>query len=198
MLVSSNKQFHKPQRGNIARCCSTRRLDERHTVRRRTCCLPLVGAATGVRTGARPEGAGNRATGRTLPEGDHREGHRRFHELFLREDITWNVVYTDDSVKRYNANLNDPAIPRATKIQGGSPRRFIESIARSRQARSEAISNVRIDTDGEVAQVWFDFAFIVGDYKSAWGKESWQLVRTGDGWKIAAVVWSAEENPVLH
>ena len=121
-----------------------------------------------------------------------------FMQLFLREDITWNVVYTDDSVKRYNANLNDPAIPRATKIQGGSPRRFIESIARSRQARSEAISNVRIDTDGEVAQVWFDFAFIVGDYKSAWGKESWQLVRTGDGWKIAAVVWSAKENPVPH
>lgn len=118
-----------------------------------------------------------------------------FMQLFLREDITWNVVYTDDSVKRYNATLKDPTIPHATKIQGGSPRRFIESIARSRQARSEAISNVRIDTDGEVAQVWFDFAFMIGDYRSAWGKESWQLIRTGDGWKIAGVVWSAEENP---
>ena len=62
-------------------------------------------------------------------------------------------------------------------------------------AYSDIRSLQRIDTDGEVAQVWFDFAFMVGDDKSAWGKESWQLVRTGDGWKIAAVVWSAEENP---
>lgn len=28
-----------------------------------------------------------------------------------------------------------------------------------------------------------------------WGKESWQMVRTADGWKIAAVVWSQELNP---
>jgi len=118
-----------------------------------------------------------------------------FMGLFLREDITWNVVYTDDSVQRYNARLKDTNIPLATRIQGGSPRSFIESIARSKQARSEAIFNVRIDTDGEIAHVWFDFAFMVGDYKSAWGKESWQLVRTDAGWKIAGVVWSAEENP---
>lgn len=118
-----------------------------------------------------------------------------FMKLFLREDITWNVVYTDASVGRYNDRLKDPAIPRATKIQGGSPRQFIDSIARSRQLKSEHISNVRIDTDGEVAHVWFDYSFMIGDYKSAWGKESWQLVRTGAGWKIAAVVWSAEENP---
>ena len=118
-----------------------------------------------------------------------------FMQLFLREDITWNVVYTDDSLQRYNAWLKDQNIPPATKVQGGSPRMFIDSIARSRQARSEAISNVRIDTDGEIAQVWFDFAFMTGDYKNAWGKESWQLVRTEAGWKIAAVVWSAQENP---
>lgn len=118
-----------------------------------------------------------------------------FMQLFLREDISWTVAYTDDSVKRYNAKLKDPKIPLATKIQAGSPRSFIESIARAKDARSETISNVRIDTDGDVAQVWFDHAFMKGDYRSAWGKESWQLVRTEAGWKIAAVTWSAEENP---
>jgi len=118
-----------------------------------------------------------------------------FMGLFLREDITWNVVYTDDSVQRYNARLKDANIPLATKIHGGGPRSFIDSIARSKQARCETISNVRIDTDGEIAHVWFDFAFMIGDYKSAWGKESWQLVRTDAGWKIAGVVWSAQENP---
>ncbi len=119
-----------------------------------------------------------------------------FMGLFLHEDIAWNVVYTDGSVDRYNRALKDPKMPRATKVQRASPRAFIESIARSRQVKSETFSNVRIDTDGEVAQVWFDYAFMSGDYKNAWGKEGWQLVRTEAGWKIAAVTWSAEENPV--
>lgn len=119
-----------------------------------------------------------------------------FMQLFLREDISWTVVYTDDSVRRYNAGLKDTATPLATKVQRASPRAFIESIARSRQVKSETFSNVRIDTDGEVAHVWFDYAFMTGDYKNAWGKEGWQLVRTDKGWKIAAVTWSAEENPV--
>jgi hypothetical protein len=119
-----------------------------------------------------------------------------FMGLFQREDITWGGVYTDGSVERWNASLKDPKAPRAPKYLPGSPRRFIESIAKARDIRAETFSNVRIDTDGEVAQVWFDYTFMVGDYKNNWGKESWQLVRTDAGWKIAAVVWSAEENPV--
>lgn len=119
-----------------------------------------------------------------------------FMRLFLREDISWVASYTDGSVERYNASLTDPSQPRGMKTIGGGPRKFIESIARRKERREETFSNLRIDTDGEVAQVWFDYAMFVGDYKNNWGKESWQLVRTEDGWKIAAVVWSAEENPV--
>ena len=119
-----------------------------------------------------------------------------FMKLFLREDIAWTVVYTDDSVGRYNAGLKDTKTPLATKVQRASPRAFIESIARSREVKSETFSNVRIDTDGEVAHVWFDYTFMTGNYKNAWGKEGWQLVRTDAGWKIAAVTWSAEENPI--
>ncbi|HEX9173404.1 MAG TPA: hypothetical protein VF861_12140 [Telluria sp.] len=119
-----------------------------------------------------------------------------FMGLFQREDITWAGVYTDGSVERWNASLKDPTVPRATKYHPGTPRRFIESIARSRDIREETFSNVRIDTDGEVAHVWFDYTMMVGNHRNNWGKESWQLVRSEAGWKIAAVVWSAEENPV--
>jgi hypothetical protein len=38
--------------------------------------------------------------------------------------------------------------------------------------------------------------FKAGDYKANWGKESWQLVRTEAGWKIAGVTWTQELNPV--
>lgn len=118
-----------------------------------------------------------------------------FMRLFLREDITWVGVYTDGSVARYRAGLKDPN-EQTPKTSGGTPRKFIESIARKPEARTETFENVRIDTDGEMAQVLFDYSFMTDGYRSSWGKESWQMVRTENGWKIAAVVWSAEENPV--
>lgn len=120
-----------------------------------------------------------------------------FMGLFLRDDVTWTATYTDASVERYNASIRDAKEPLATRVQaGGSPRKFIESIAKNKAPQSEIFSNVRIDTDGDIAHVWFDYTFMIGSYKSAWGKESWQLVRTEAGWKIAAVTWSSEENPV--
>lgn len=92
-----------------------------------------------------------------------------FLQLFLKDDITWTGVTTDGS---------------------------IEMVANEPMPAEETFSNVRIDTDGEVAQVWFDYSFLDGSYRSNWGKESWQLARTEKGWKIAAVVWSQEINPV--
>lgn len=120
----------------------------------------------------------------------------RFMGLFLREDITWTGVFTDASVDRFYAKRKDPKLPRPPKYFSDSPRQFIEGIAKAAGPEEETFSNVRIDTDGDVAQVWFDYSFVVGDYKQNWGKESWQLVRTEAGWKIAAVVWSMEANPV--
>lgn len=131
------------------------------------------------------------AFGKALADKD-KEG---FMRLFLREDITWVGVYTDGSVARYRAGLKDPN-EQTPKTSGGTPRKFIESIARKTDARTETFENVRIDTDGEMAQVLFDYSFMTDGYRSSWGKESWQMVRTENGWKIAAVVWSAEENPV--
>jgi len=122
-----------------------------------------------------------------------------FMQLFVHEAITWTAVYTDSSVERYNVEQRAAQEPLAKRVQtGGTPRKFIEGIVKAKTQQSELFSNVRIDTDGDIAQVWFDYIFIVGEYKSAWGKESWQLARTENGWKIASVVWSAEENTSQH
>lgn len=118
-----------------------------------------------------------------------------FMRLFLHEDVTWVGVDTDASMARERATLTDPkqVLP---KIMCSTPRKFIEHIARTPEARSETFENVRIDTDRDIAQVLFDYSFIRDNYRNNWGKESWQLVRTEDGWKIAAVIWSMEMNPV--
>lgn len=118
-----------------------------------------------------------------------------FLKLFLKEDITWAGVTTDASIERLYANRPKPEMKRPSKTFNSSPRRFISSLVKAKVNVAETISNVRIDSDGEVGQVWFDYTFVYGSYKENWGKESWQMVRTADGWKIAAVVWSQELNP---
>lgn len=118
-----------------------------------------------------------------------------FMKLFLREDITWSSAYDDASLDTIMARRKDKTLPRPKKTFSGSPREFIESIAKSSTPEEETFDNVRIDTDGNVAQVWFDYSFKVGNYRNNWGKESWQMLRTEEGWKIAAVVWSATINP---
>ena len=119
-----------------------------------------------------------------------------FMKLFLHEGITWTGVVTDTSIERLYANRPDPKLKRPAKYKNSSPRSFIESIAKDPEQLEETFANLRIDSDGDVAQVWFDYSVVASDYKQNWGKESWQMVRTEAGWKIAAVVWSMEFNPV--
>lgn len=118
-----------------------------------------------------------------------------FMKLFLKEDIIWSGVTTDASIEMLYATRPRPEMKRPNKIFTSAPRRFIEMAAKDPTPVEEIFSNLRIETDGEVAQVWFDYTFMEGDYRANWGKESWQLVRLESGWKIASVVWSQELNP---
>ena len=118
-----------------------------------------------------------------------------FLKLFLNENIAWTGTTGDASIERIYARRSDPTWARLPKNFSSNPRAFIDSIAKRTARVDEIFSNVRIDSDGDVAQVWFDYSFNIGDYKQNWGKESRQMVRTGTGWKIAAVVWSQEFNP---
>ncbi|MBF5041988.1 nuclear transport factor 2 family protein [Aggregicoccus sp. 17bor-14] len=119
-----------------------------------------------------------------------------FMKLFLKEDITWASVLSDTSAEMLYASRPKPELPHPSKVSArGSPAGFIDFVVQNPARLEETFSKVRIDTDGEVAQVWFDYTFTVGTYKQNWGKEGWQLLRTESGWKIASVVWSQELNP---
>lgn len=118
-----------------------------------------------------------------------------FMKLFLREDITWAAAFDDASLERIKARRKDKSLPDPKKTFSGSPREFIEDIAKAEAPLRETFENLRIDTDGDVAQVWFDYSFMAGDYRENWGKEAWHMVRTEEGWKIASVIWSMRLNP---
>ena len=119
----------------------------------------------------------------------------KFMQLFLRENTTWITSVTERS--RDLTMARHPGKPRPPKTDvPGTPRTFIDFIAADNARDEETFDNIRIDTDGEVAQVWFDYVFKRNDYAANWGKEAWQLVRTDAGWKIVSVIWSTEFNPV--
>ena len=119
-----------------------------------------------------------------------------FMQLFYSENIPWIGVTTDLSLARENANKPKPDMPDFKKIFATSgPRKFIEGIVEDKALNEEKFENVRIDSDGDVAQVWFDYSYNFGGYKANWGKEAWHMVRTEKGWKISSVIWSMEFNP---
>ena len=64
-------------------------------------------------------------------------------------------------------------------------------VAHSDKAIEERFYDVRIDTNGTVASVWFDFDFLESAKVTNRGSETWQLVHTIEGWKIQAMLYSA-------
>ena len=70
---------------------------------------------------------------------------------------------------------------------------FIDGIVSSPRSSEEVFSGVRIDTDGDIASVAFDYRFLSDGRQTNWGREMWQLVRTEEGWKIISVVWTIHD-----
>lgn len=117
-----------------------------------------------------------------------------FMSLFLRDDITWGAAFDEATIDGIMKRRLDKTLPRPKKTFTGTPREFIEGLAREKPSFEETFDNVRINTDGEVAQVWFDYSFNMDGVRQNSGKEAWNLLRTETGWKIASVVWSMTAN----
>ncbi|MBJ6764552.1 nuclear transport factor 2 family protein [Myxococcaceae bacterium JPH2] len=113
---------------------------------------------------------------------------KKFLGLFLREDVIWQSVHSDEllqKLRQKNPNANKVGInPKQ------NPRSFIEDIAAESKRSEEKFTHVRIDTDGTIASVSFEFTFNLDDRVVNRGQESWHLVNTGNGWKIVSVIWS--------
>ena len=46
-------------------------------------------------------------------------------------------------------------------------------------------------SDGAVASVYFHFDFVIDGKVENRGDETWQLVKTADGWRIVAISYSS-------
>lgn len=110
--------------------------------------------------------------------------------LFLPQGGAWFTVLSDDSHAQIKARS-----PTAPKYKQGSYTEFVQMVATGKEAMEEKFSNVRIDTDGAVASVYFDFVFLLNGAQNNRGSETWHLIKTEDGWKITSMTYSANLPP---
>jgi hypothetical protein len=117
----------------------------------------------------------------------------RFVNLLLHDDITWQSVVSDANLPGLREKK-----PDAVKVRfdpTNSPLSFIDGIVSSKKRLEEKFWNTKIETDGDVASVLFDYSFNVDGKETNHGKEAWHLVKTDDGWKIVSVIWSLNWDP---
>jgi ketosteroid isomerase-like protein len=107
--------------------------------------------------------------------------------LFLPDANLWLNVLSDSAYARAKAKS-----PTAQKVRVSSYRDFAKLVSTTPKNFDPEHSNVVIHTDGTIAAVYFDFVFNVDGKASNRGSETWQLVKTEDGWRIASIVYSSE------
>jgi hypothetical protein len=105
--------------------------------------------------------------------------------LFLQGHDSWLEVADDKTW----ADVK-PHHPDARKWMTDSKRKFVDFVQTSTKSVEERFYKVRIDTNGAVGSVYFDFDFLSDGKVTNRGSETWQMVRDEDGWKIAAMLYS--------
>lgn len=108
------------------------------------------------------------------------------------EDIGWQVVSED--VRLQDIRRTKPDAIKARQIPANNFIALIDGAVASTKPTEEKFSNTKIETDGDVASVSFDYSFHDDGVKTNWGKEMWQLVRTERGWKIFSVIYSMRDS----
>jgi ketosteroid isomerase-like protein len=107
--------------------------------------------------------------------------------LFLPDANLWLNVLTDSAYAHAQANS-----PTALKVRVGNYRDFAKLVSTTSKNFDPEHSNLVIHTDGTIAAVYFDFVFNVDGKANNHGSETWQLVKTADGWRIASIIYSSE------
>lgn len=108
------------------------------------------------------------------------------------EDIGWQFVSEDARLQ--DIRKAKPDAIKARQIPANNFIALIDGAVASPKLKEETFSNTKIETDGDVASVAFDYSFHDDGVKTNWGKEMWQLIRTERGWKIFSVIYSIRDS----
>lgn len=107
-------------------------------------------------------------------------------ELFLDPGSTWVTVLSDKAFA--NARSKNASVQ---KVRVSSYRDFSSFVSSTKSELDPRHTDVRIMSDGAVASVYFHFDFVIDGNVQNRGDETWQLVKTADGWRIVAITYSS-------
>jgi hypothetical protein len=107
------------------------------------------------------------------------------------DEIGWQAVVDDAGLEARKRSR--PQAVKARRISTNNFVALIDSVVASKTTEEEKISNVSVDTDGEIASASFDYVYQTDGKATNWGREQWQLVRTEQGWKIFSVVYTIRD-----
>jgi len=116
-----------------------------------------------------------------------------FLDLFYSGTVSWVGVISSETKKLLTSK--DSRFEKQPRVMPGTPEKFINNIIADKAVTRENTKNLTIFADENVATVSFDYTLYKDDKLKNWGKESWQLIYTTDGWKINAINFSYTVNP---
>lgn len=108
-------------------------------------------------------------------------------KLFVAENSSWFSALDQASLDQMRKKKADT---RRFRAEPEAYKGFTKFVGSTTHAIEETFDNVRIDTDGTVGSVYFDYVFLLDGKPTNHGNETWQVVRTDDGWKINAMLYS--------
>ncbi len=115
---------------------------------------------------------------------------QRVASLSVAEGSTWFNVLSDEAFAVAKAKN-----PSTEKVRHSSFADFAKFVSSTPAALNPQHTHVQIHTDGTIASVYFDYVFLIDSKAQNQGCETWQLVKTPEGWRIAAITYSS--NPAL-
>lgn len=113
-----------------------------------------------------------------------------FLKLFYHSKTPWLGKF--DSISEAIAIGNNPDVINDLGIFDISKQTFINSMVTPPGSLKfeETFENPKIDTDGLVASISFEYRMLVNDDPIKGGWEFWQLIKSNVGWKIVSVIHS--------
>ncbi len=109
----------------------------------------------------------------------------RFLSLFTEEGVSWVGVFSEVEFGKFRDVEGTPG-----KIMFSNPGDFMDWVENLDGVAVEEFNDISINTDGEIASVYFDYKFFVDKKLYNWGSEGWLLAKTEEGWRIHAVNFS--------
>lgn len=147
-------------------------------------CCALAGTACAAATSAGPAPAGPAsATDRAAVVAAVQS---LFDAMRTRDTIALRAGFTPNAqLISIRAVPGAPARHQVTPLSA-----FVTSIGRPGEELVERMWNPRVEVAGDIASLWAPYDFRIGSNVSHCGHDAVHLVRTPDGWKIAAITYT--------